>query len=161
MGKEKKSGQGTTHGARPGVHAKERFRKNARDLDWTVPAPPGLQARPEVPNVRSKHQSYYEIVENKDKKKKLEYQVGSRTPQALISRIEAHSVLSPAAGNSRQGTAARLRVRSYWEPRVDHGLQRAVAGTRCLDIHRHGQPGRCLVSRGNADETVDRPYHEQ
>jgi len=103
MGKDKKSGQGTTHGTRPGTHAKERFRKNGRDLDWTIPAPPGLQARPDVPSIRSKHQSYYELVENKDKKKRLEYQVRARTSQ--ITRIQAHGIPLLVAGNPRQGTA--------------------------------------------------------
>lgn len=73
MGRDKKSGPGPL----PGGHAKERHKRGARDLDWSAPMPAGLKARRDVPIVKSKHQSYYEFVENKDKKKKLEFQVGS------------------------------------------------------------------------------------
>jgi len=71
MGREKKAGGSSA----PGNHAKERHRKNGRHLDWSGPAPAGLQARLEVPKLKSKHESYYEIVDNKDKKKKLEFKV--------------------------------------------------------------------------------------
>jgi hypothetical protein len=60
-------------GAPPGAHAKERHKKRLRAQ--TVSNPAVLNARPEVPNLKSKHHSYYEIVENKDKKKKLEFEV--------------------------------------------------------------------------------------
>lgn len=69
MGREKRSG----HGSLPGAHAKERHKKRLRAQ--TVSNPPVLNARPEVHNLKSKHHSYYEIVENKDKKKKLEFEV--------------------------------------------------------------------------------------
>ncbi len=74
MGRDKKSGPGV----RPGYHAKERHKKNARDLNSAGLLQP-VSARvavPGVPNLKPKHLTYYELVENKDKKKKLEYQVG-------------------------------------------------------------------------------------
>jgi len=71
MGRDKKPGP------LPGGQAKERHRKNARDLDWSKPIPAGLKAQPDMPTVKSKHKSYLEFVENTDKQeKKLEFQVG-------------------------------------------------------------------------------------
>ncbi|OAA67241.1 hypothetical protein SPI_01817 [Niveomyces insectorum RCEF 264] len=72
MGREKK------HAGRvvgPGGHAKERHKKTLRSKTWGFPTlpPTVLNARPVVPNLKSKHHSYYELVENKDKKKKLEF----------------------------------------------------------------------------------------
>ncbi len=76
MGRDKKPGPG---GA-PGGHAKERHKKNARDVNRANQGLALLKVRPDVPNLKSKHQSYYEIVENTDKKKKLEFQVGRISP---------------------------------------------------------------------------------
>lgn len=78
MGREKKR---NGPGAPPGAHAKERHKKWLRAQ--TVSNPAVLNARPEVPNLKSKHHSYYEIVENKDKKKKLEFQVRFSPPLPL------------------------------------------------------------------------------
>lgn len=44
-------------------------------MDWTAPLPPGLVARPEKPRISSGHKSWFELIENKDKKKKLELEV--------------------------------------------------------------------------------------
>ncbi|KJR86959.1 uncharacterized protein SPSK_01428 [Sporothrix schenckii 1099-18] len=73
MGREKKH---SGPGAAPGAHAKERHKKRLRAQ--TISNPVVLNARPEVHNLKSKHHSYYEIVENKDKKKKLEFKITSR-----------------------------------------------------------------------------------
>ncbi|CAM1510454.1 Fc.00g007890.m01.CDS01 [Cosmosporella sp. VM-42] len=55
---------------------KERHKRALRSqYDPTAPVPEGLVAKPAIP--KSKHHSYFEFVENKDKKKKLEYQVTS------------------------------------------------------------------------------------
>ncbi|KAK0386353.1 hypothetical protein NLU13_6190 [Sarocladium strictum] len=54
--------------------AKERHRKAQRMLfDPKTPLPAGLVAKPMVPKL--KHRTYFEIMENKDKKKKLEFKV--------------------------------------------------------------------------------------
>jgi hypothetical protein len=69
MGKDKKSGQA-------GVTAKEKHRRAGREaakIDRSLPLPAGLIAKRAIP--KSKHQSYFEFVENKDKKKKLEFEV--------------------------------------------------------------------------------------
>ncbi|KAK4162273.1 hypothetical protein QBC43DRAFT_80821 [Cladorrhinum sp. PSN259] len=70
--------------ARLGVaSAKERHKKGRKSngKDWKAPLPMGLVARPDRPRVSSKHKSWFEFVENKDKKKKLEIQiVESREP---------------------------------------------------------------------------------
>ncbi len=80
MGREKR----TQHGPGPGGHAKERHKKDVRDMDWSGPAPAGLKARPDAPNIKSKHHSYYELVENKEKKKKLEFKVGCPDTDDLL-----------------------------------------------------------------------------
>ncbi|KAK3943501.1 hypothetical protein QBC46DRAFT_377262 [Diplogelasinospora grovesii] len=73
MGREKKTGPG----AATGSHAKERHKRGRRGnvIDWTAPLPPGLVARPDRPQPSSKHQSWFEFIENKDKKKKLELKI--------------------------------------------------------------------------------------
>ncbi|EFW98645.1 hypothetical protein CMQ_4497 [Grosmannia clavigera kw1407] len=67
----------------PGGHAKERHKKSTRAGGWNVPAPATLNARPEAPGLKSKHHSYFELVENKDKKKKLEFKAWF--PQPITS----------------------------------------------------------------------------
>jgi hypothetical protein len=42
-------------------------------FDPKAPLPEGLVAKPSIPKL--KHRTYFEIMENKDKKKKLEFQV--------------------------------------------------------------------------------------
>ncbi|KAK4228479.1 hypothetical protein QBC38DRAFT_414617 [Podospora fimiseda] len=61
--------------------AKERHKKGIKRTtghDWKAPIPPGLVAKPDRPRVMSKHKSWFEFIENKDKKKKLEIQVTER-----------------------------------------------------------------------------------
>jgi len=78
MGREKRK---AGPGAASGRHAKERHKKDRKGnaIDWSAPLPPGLVARPERPRVSSKHKSWFEFMENKDKKKKLEIQVTGET----------------------------------------------------------------------------------
>lgn len=73
MGREKRAAPG----AGTGDHAKERHKRDRKGnvIDWSAPLPPGLVARPEQPRVSSKHKSWFEFIENKDKKKKLELEV--------------------------------------------------------------------------------------
>jgi hypothetical protein len=55
---------------------KDRHRRHPRLLqDPKAPVPANLVARPDVPKASSKHHSYFEFVENENKKKKLEFQV--------------------------------------------------------------------------------------
>ena len=148
MGKEKKKGQGAS---RPGTHAKEKFRKTARAVDWSkVAIPTGLQARPEMPSIRSKHQSYYEIVENKDKKKKLEFKV--KTPFGAPSP-EARLTSSLLAGNPQQRTTTWLRVRPCRPSRVNFGMQGTVTRTGCSDIHCYGRPRLRFSSERHTNST--------
>ncbi|QPG97519.1 hypothetical protein C2857_006445 [Epichloe festucae Fl1] len=60
--------------------SKERHKRAQRaQFDPLAPAPEGLVAKPSVP--KSKHHTYFEFVENKEKKKKLEVQVTrAKTP---------------------------------------------------------------------------------
>ncbi|KAL1838334.1 hypothetical protein VTJ49DRAFT_2795 [Mycothermus thermophilus] len=71
MGKGKKPAPGPASGS----HAKERHkrdRRGGRYLDPSAPVPPDLVVRRERPQISSKHKSWFEFIENKDKKKKLE-----------------------------------------------------------------------------------------
>ncbi|KAK3304254.1 uncharacterized protein B0T15DRAFT_234100 [Chaetomium strumarium] len=72
MGRDRR----TAPGVGAGDHAKERHKRDRRGnlIDWSAPLPPGLVARPEKPKISSKHKSWFEFIENKDKKKKLEFE---------------------------------------------------------------------------------------
>lgn len=61
----------------PGDQAKERHLRDRNGVlhDWSAPLPRGLVARPVIQQPKSKHHSYFEFVENKEKKKKLDFQV--------------------------------------------------------------------------------------
>ncbi|KAK4236163.1 hypothetical protein C8A03DRAFT_17165 [Achaetomium macrosporum] len=76
MGRDKR----TAPGVGAGDHAKERHKRDRRGnlMDWSAPLPPGLVARPERPKISSKHKSWFEFIENKDKKKKLEFEFTER-----------------------------------------------------------------------------------
>ncbi|OHF00378.1 hypothetical protein CORC01_04359 [Colletotrichum orchidophilum] len=73
MGREKKTHPG------PGTTAKDRHKKAGKvgkAIDRSAPLPPGLVAAKPVNVVNnSKHQSYFEFIENKDKKKPLLFQI--------------------------------------------------------------------------------------
>ncbi|KAK3344016.1 hypothetical protein B0T25DRAFT_462838 [Lasiosphaeria hispida] len=75
MGREKRGGTVVPAGG----HAKDRHKRDRKGnvIDWTAPLPPGLVARPDRPQPNSKHKSYFEFIENKDKKKKLELEFTS------------------------------------------------------------------------------------
>ncbi|KAL2195845.1 hypothetical protein P885DRAFT_69994 [Corynascus similis CBS 632.67] len=86
MGREKRHAPG----AGAGDHAKERHKRDRKGnlIDWTAPLPPGLVARPEKPRISSKHKSWFELVENKDRKeKKLEYESASGLSKRLSSHL--------------------------------------------------------------------------
>jgi hypothetical protein len=71
--KDRKAGPGSN----AGQHAKESHKRDRKGVlhDWSGPVPQGLVAKPHIAQRKSKHKSYFEFVENKEKKKKLEYQV--------------------------------------------------------------------------------------
>jgi hypothetical protein len=73
MAREKKNNPG----AASGDHAKDRHKRDRKGVlhDWTAPVPPGLVAKPDRPRISSKHKTWFEFIENKDKKKKLEFEV--------------------------------------------------------------------------------------
>ncbi|KAJ0378108.1 hypothetical protein COL26b_003534 [Colletotrichum chrysophilum] len=72
MGREKRSQPGP-------ATAKDRHKragKPSKTLDRSVPLPPGLvAAKPVTAVTNSKHQSYFEFIENKDKKKPLLFEI--------------------------------------------------------------------------------------
>ncbi|KAF5027774.1 hypothetical protein F66182_104 [Fusarium sp. NRRL 66182] len=73
MGREKRNLPAAVAGG-----PKERHRRAQRSqYDPTAPVPAGFVAKPALPKT-TKHHSYFEFVENKDKKKKLEFQITTK-----------------------------------------------------------------------------------
>lgn len=119
-----------------GSHAKIRHMRDRRGhlhvFDGRLPA--GLVAKPVLAQPKSKHRSYFEFVENTEKKKKLEFTVVE--PRSWIaSRWPLSHTFS---GHQGRRAAAGLRIRSYREPCADCGMQGTVSRTRSHDIHCFG-----------------------
>ncbi|KAJ4134748.1 hypothetical protein NW768_004349 [Fusarium equiseti] len=73
MGREKRNLPAAVAGG-----PKERHKRAQRSqFDHAAPVPPGFVAKPALPKT-TKHHSYFEFVENKDKKKKLEFQITTK-----------------------------------------------------------------------------------
>ncbi|RGP64114.1 hypothetical protein FLONG3_9660 [Fusarium longipes] len=73
MGREKRNLPAAVAGG-----PKERHRRAQRSqFDHAAPVPTGFVAKPALPKT-TKHHSYFEFVENKDKKKKLEFQITTK-----------------------------------------------------------------------------------
>ncbi|KAF5672445.1 hypothetical protein FHETE_3748 [Fusarium heterosporum] len=73
MGREKRNLPAAVAGG-----PKERHKRAQRSqYDHTAPVPSGFVAKPAIPKT-TKHHSYFEFVENKDKKKKLEFQITTK-----------------------------------------------------------------------------------
>ena len=104
MGREKRT---TGHGAARGDHAKVRHQRDRKGniMDWTAPLPPGLVAKPDRPQCSSKHKSWFEFIENKDKKKKLEIEV-IKTDRNWTSMRQA-GALHMCVEKSNESTNAR------------------------------------------------------
>lgn len=118
--------------ATAGRSAKERHQRAGRDKNaWTAPVTRELVALPEK-NIKSKHQSYFQIFENHDKKaKKLEFQVSSIavTPSTWTIR------LLPADYN-RQASSPWIRVRTHRQSGTYQSMQGAFKRARGNDLHR-------------------------
>ncbi len=77
-------------------NAKERHKRAGRVvLNQNAPLPQGLEARLPIPKTSGKYHTYFELVENADKKKKLDYQVDNRRPQGLAARDSPWCRLRP------------------------------------------------------------------
>ncbi|QSZ33345.1 hypothetical protein DSL72_002933 [Monilinia vaccinii-corymbosi] len=57
------------------LERRKKEKKSYTAQDWAEPAPDHLVAKLDLPKHSSKYQSYFEFAENKEKKKKLEFQV--------------------------------------------------------------------------------------
>ncbi|KAK3372830.1 hypothetical protein B0T24DRAFT_526941 [Lasiosphaeria ovina] len=73
MGRDNSAGPGPARGN----HAKDRHKKDRRGnlIDWNAPMPEGLVARRDNPKLTSKHRSYFEFIENTNKKKPIDLKV--------------------------------------------------------------------------------------
>jgi hypothetical protein len=79
MGREKKARLAKAAKAAPGG-SKERHRRIPKSqFDPKAPVPAGLIAKPSLPQSKSKHHIYFEFVENDNKKKKLDFQVTTKS----------------------------------------------------------------------------------
>lgn len=106
---------------------KERHQRSARD---NIAVPRNLVALPEK-TIKSKHQSYFQFFENKDRKeKKLEFQVSISVPLPCLD-LDAHL----PAGYHRSKSSPWIRVRPERKPRTHQCMQRAVTRARCFDLH--------------------------
>ena len=92
--------------ATPGNHAKVRHMRDRKGHlhAWEGRLPTGLVAKPIVAQPKSKHRSYFEFVENREKKKKLEFKVAK---EQSGPRLAEHTI-SPVYRS--QGTKSRHRV---------------------------------------------------
>lgn len=94
-----------------GNHAKARHMRDRRgNLHvWDGRLPTGLVAKPIVAQPKSKHRSYFEFVENTNKKKKLEFTV---VKNPGLDRMLPNTLLpinrSPRTGNPRLATNSSL-----------------------------------------------------
>lgn len=126
MGREKRNLPAAVAGG-----PKERHRRAMKSqYDPNAPVPPGFVAKPALP--KSKHHSYFEFVENKEKKKKLEFQVHSN---GCSPGFQIHS---PISDYYPENPAPRLRVRSHRRSATDDRMQRAVERERCHDFYCFG-----------------------
>lgn len=75
---------------------------------WAEPAPAHLVGKLNVPKVKSKYKSYFEFAENKEKKKKLEFQVSL----PAISEVPTDHLLP--LGYERHQAPSRLRICPRW-----------------------------------------------
>jgi hypothetical protein len=84
-----------------------------------------LNAYKEAPKL--KHKSYFELAENTEKKKKLDFQV------VLKSHIAAVGQYLFVAGHHQHRVPTWIRVHPYRPARVDHCMQGTVERAGCLD----------------------------
>ncbi|KAL6855400.1 hypothetical protein ACO1O0_006545 [Amphichorda felina] len=78
MAREKKKKKHLPHAV--AVGPKERHRRIPKSqFDPKAPMPTGFVAKPTVPRSKSKHHTYFEFVENTNKKKKLEHQFTTKS----------------------------------------------------------------------------------
>lgn len=144
MGKDKKHPPHTVAGG-----PKERHRRIPKaQFDPKAPMPTGFEAKPMMPRSKSKHHSYFEFVENTEKKKKLEFQVVTDSlPPCLVHVCSLSDVtegrppdshLMVSTGHDQGDAATRIRVCPHRQSCADESLQGAVARQGCHDLHRLG-----------------------
>lgn len=111
--------------AAAGRSVKEKHQRAARD---NITVPRHLVVLPEK-NIQSKHKSYFEFFENKDKRdKKLEFQVSRAI--YFLSLL----VVLPTAGHHRCESPSWLRVPAYRQSGTYQRLQGALEGAGCYDL---------------------------
>ncbi|KAJ4261589.1 hypothetical protein NW762_007020 [Fusarium torreyae] len=112
MGREKRNLPAAVAGG-----PKERHRRAQRSqYDPTAPVPAGFVAKPALPKT-TKHHSYFEFVENKDKKKKLEFQITTKkTPPPGFEFVPAgNPELTAACKELSREKDAMIFIVSVWD----------------------------------------------
>ncbi|KAF4467290.1 hypothetical protein FALBO_5825 [Fusarium albosuccineum] len=148
MGREKRSLPAAVAGG-----PKERHRRAQRSqYDPTAPVPPGFVAKPAIP--KTKHHSYFEFVENKDKKKKLEFQITTKkTPPPGFEFVPA--------GNPELTTACKelSREKDAMIFIVSNAKESSTSNILAHQVHRIGHHIREIIveeARAALGQLVDR-----
>ncbi|KLU91195.1 hypothetical protein MAPG_09717 [Magnaporthiopsis poae ATCC 64411] len=140
MGKKKKNKAAARASAAAGPAKKKQKKLRHNDRRITPgPLPPGVVARIPAPVITSKHRTYLEFVENKDKKKKLEFEVTTaREPppgfefvpvgnpdlaQACKELSREQDAMIFIVSDSREADATQLGIHMN---RVGHHIRRTI-----------------------------------
>lgn len=125
---------------------KERHKRAQRHANGSLSPqpPPGLDAKRPLPKPRDKHYSYFEFVENKDKKKKLECAVSQR--QVLAPW---HTLLT-----SSQNIATSIPPQGYSFIPLGHPELTKL----CKELSREQGVKIYIVSVGDLDDRKDRVH---
>ncbi|KAM5374685.1 hypothetical protein ACJZ2D_006463 [Fusarium nematophilum] len=154
MGREKRSLPAAVVGG-----PKERHRRAQRSqYDPTAPVPQGFVAKPAQP--KTKHHTYFEFVENKDKKKKLEFQITTKkTPPPGFEYVPAgNPELTTACKElSREKDAMIFIVSSFLKNAKEDG-----SNILAHQVHRSGHHIRATIveeARAGLGQTLNRKTH--
>ncbi|KAG5661070.1 hypothetical protein KAF25_002713 [Fusarium avenaceum] len=151
MGREKRNLPAAVAGG-----PKERHRRAQRSqYDHTAPVPTGFVAKPALPKT-TKHHSYFEFVENKDKKKKLEFQITTKkTPPPGFEFVPAgNPELTQACKELSREKDAMIFIVS-----LKNAKEPSVANTLAHQVHRVGHHVReTIVEEARASLGQAREY---
>ncbi|KAB5582651.1 hypothetical protein GE09DRAFT_277321 [Coniochaeta sp. 2T2.1] len=147
----------------PGNHAKVRHMRDRRgNLHvWGEALPPGLVARPIVAQPKTKHRSYFEFVENTDKKKKLEFQVVNYTeppPGYEFVPIGNPALTAACKELSREQEAMVFIVSAYSREEEVPGFDLGVALNR---VGHHIRERIVEQARASLGELAEMPQQVQ
>ncbi|OLN95366.1 hypothetical protein CCHL11_04745 [Colletotrichum chlorophyti] len=158
MGREKKTQPG------PGATAKDRHKKAgkaSKAIDRNAPLPPGLVAmKPANQITKIKHKSYFELIENKDKKEPLVFDITSnkQAPPGMKFIPIGNPELTEACKDISRKTGAMLYIvtkarkdaseLSQQIHRIGHHFRENIVDQALLDLGMDSVPEIELVGEG-------------